>query len=107
MQEKPVSAAELSRVKIQVIANKVYAQDSITTQASQLGSLVSVGLPWQLASAYVAHIKAVTAAQVQAVAKLYLQPQRLTVGMLHPLPMKTIQPGKQVETTTLNTQGVH
>ena len=106
LQRYPVSAAELERIKTQVIANKVYAQDSIAAQASQLGSLVSVGLPWQLANTYVDHIKAVTAVQVQAVAKQFLQSQSLTVGMLHPLPMSAADRQKQAN-ITLNPHGVH
>jgi len=106
LQTHPVSAVELARVKIQVIANKVYAQDSIDTQATQLGSLVSVGLPWQLADTYVEHIEKVTADQVQAVANIFLQNNRLTIGILHPLPMSKTNQSKQSATMPLNTSGV-
>lgn len=93
LQSTPVSGAELERIKTQVIANKIYSQDSIVSQASMLGSLVSVGLPWQLADGYVKKIQAVTAEQVQQVAQQFLQNIRLTKGVLKPLPMN----GKQVQ----------
>lgn len=90
-----VTAEELQRVKTQVIASKIYSQDSISSQASSLGSLVSVGLPWQLADSYVQKINKVTVAEVQQVAKLFLQNKRLTLGVLHPLAMTPADMAKQ------------
>lgn len=95
LQDQPVSPAELERVKAQVIANYVYALDSIPNQANQIGSLEAVGLPWQEADNFVAQVKAVTAQQVQAVAQKYLILNRLTIAKLNPLP---IQKGQVVPT---------
>lgn len=92
---KPVTADELERVKIQMIAQHVFNQDSLFHQATAIGSLVSVGLPWQLSDDYVQKVKAVTAKQVQAVAKQYLIKKRLTVAVLHPLPMSVEDTAKQ------------
>lgn len=87
LQEKPVTGDELARVKARVVASAVYEQDSTFYQAMKIGQLESVGLDWQVADSYVERIRAVTAEQVQAVAKKYLVDTSLTVAELVPLPM--------------------
>lgn len=92
-----ISDLELKRVKTQVIADKVYAKDSMSYQAFELGNFVTVGLPWQLSEQYVDKIKSVTAEQVQAVAKKYLISDRLTIARLIPkalTPVKKSKPQK-------------
>lgn len=81
------SAQELTRIKAQVIANKIYSKDSIADQATEIGELESVGLSWKETDNYVKNIEAVTPEQVRIVAKKYLTPDRLTVGILKPLPL--------------------
>jgi zinc protease len=87
-----VEEDELARIKAQVVASKIYEQDSIFYQAMQMGILETVGLGWQKLDEYPARIRAVTAAQVQAVAKKYLVDDQLTVAVLEPLPLKPDQP---------------
>jgi zinc protease len=87
LQEAPVTDEELARVKAQVVASDVFQKDSIMNQAMQIGQLESVGLDWSLMDQYVARVNAVTAEQVQAVAKKYLVEERQTVAVLKPLPM--------------------
>jgi zinc protease len=84
LRDEKVSAAELDRVKAQVIAGKVYQKDSVFYQGMILGSLETVGLSWKLADEYVDKIKAVTAKQVQQVARKYLIDDHLTVAQLEP-----------------------
>lgn len=84
LQDFLVSDEELARVKIQVVANDVYERDSIFYQAMVLGIFETVGLAWQEAEKYVDSVKAVTAEQVQMVARKYLQQERLTVTILEP-----------------------
>ena len=88
LQERLVAADELARVKSQVVASNVYEQDSSFYQAMKVGQLEAVGLDWKLADAYVDRINAVTAGQVQAVAKKYLVEEYLTIAELDPLPME-------------------
>lgn len=88
LQTTPVSKQELEQIKAQVIAGHVYEQDSIANQATELGSLAAVGLPWKLAAEYVSNINKITPEQIQAVAKQFLVPNRMTVAMLTPLPLK-------------------
>ncbi len=92
LREKPASAKELERVKAQIRASKVYEQDSIFYQAMQIGILETVGLSWKDADAYLERIEAVTPEQVQAVARKYLVPERLTVAQLVPQPIDPKHP---------------
>ncbi len=89
LQDNPVDKDELERIKTRVVANDVYEQDSAFYQAMKIGQLEAVGLDWRIADEYVDRIKAVTAEQVQAVAKKYLVDQTLTVAELVPLPMES------------------
>ncbi len=97
VQQTPVDPQALARVKTQVIAGEVYERDSIQHQAIQLGLYETLGLGWAVTEAYPERIRAVTAAQVQAVAQRYLIPQRRTVAELVPGPLLT---ATQTATTT-------
>jgi zinc protease len=92
VRNEPVEAAELERIRTQLIAGKVYELDSVYSQAVQIGRLETVGLGWRLVDEYVEHLKSVTPEQVQAVARKYLVPDRLTVAFLEPQPMDAKQP---------------
>ena len=87
LKTEPVTAAELERVRNRVIAAKVFERDSVYYQAMQIGMLEATGRDWRLADQYVDKISAITAEQVQAVAKKYLTDDRLTVAVLDPQPM--------------------
>lgn len=82
-----VSESELKRVKAQVIAGEVFERDSIEHMATLLGSLESVGLGHQYMDQYVPGVLAVTAKQIQEVAKKYLIENHLTVAELIPQPL--------------------
>jgi len=88
LKSEPVSEAELERVRNQVIASKVFELDSVFYQAMRIGMLETIGLDWRLGEEYVDRLGAVTAAQVQAVARKYLDDDRLTVALLEPLPLE-------------------
>lgn len=87
VRERPPTASELERVKAQVLADRVYQEDSVFYQAMKIGTLETVGLGWRLLDDYLPRIQAVTAEQVQAVAKKYLIDDHLTVAVLDPQPM--------------------
>jgi zinc protease len=53
----------------------------------QLGEIVTAGLPPALLDGRVAKLRAITPAQVQAVARSYLVDDELTVGTLDPQPL--------------------
>lgn len=87
LKEKPVTANELERVKASVIAAKVYDKDAISSQATEIGALESVGLSWKLRDVFLKHISAVTPAEIQAVAQRYFTDDNLTIAELVPLPL--------------------
>ncbi len=79
---------ELERAKIQFKAGDVYQKDSISTQAIEIGSLESVGLPWQTNEEFLQEIDKVTLKQIQAVAQKYFTRDNLTVAILEPIAMQ-------------------
>lgn len=78
---------EMDRVIAQVLASEVYEQDSSFYRAMKIGMLETRGQGWQAQSEYVDGVKAVTAEQVQQVAKKYLVDKGLTVAVLDPQPI--------------------
>ena len=84
LKDEPVTEKELQRVKAQVVAGNVYEKDSIFYQAMNLGQLETVGLPWTLADEYLGKIRAVTAEQVQKVARKYFVDTQKTIALLEP-----------------------
>jgi len=92
VQRKLVAASELKRIRTQLIAHKVYEQDSVFYQAMQLGRLETVGLGWPLVDQYVAQLSRITPEQIQAVARKYLIADQLTVALLEPQPLDGKQP---------------
>lgn len=79
-----ITEAELSRVKTQTIANKIYNKDSLVNQAMDLGIPESIGLSWRIGEDYPERIKSVTAEQVRQMARTFLISKNLTVATLHP-----------------------
>ena len=90
--------AELDRIKAQTIAGEVYKQDSIFYQGMVIGKLEPTGMSWRLKDEFVERINAVTAVQVQAVAKIYLYESGLTVAVLEPLPMDSEKTARNAAT---------
>jgi len=97
LRDKPVEADELARVKAQIKASRVFQQDSIFYQAMQIGVLESVGIGWRELDRYPERINAVTADQVQQVARKYLLPDQLTVAELKPLPIDPNRPPRTAQ----------
>ncbi|MBI5430443.1 MAG: insulinase family protein [Nitrosomonadales bacterium] len=91
-----VSGDELKRVKAQVMAGEVFKRDSLFYQAMQIGQMESIGLGHRAVPLMLEKLQAVTAEQVQQVAKEFLQDDNLTVAVLDPQPLsgKTKHQGK-------------
>ncbi len=81
-----VAPAELARIKTQWVASQVYKLDAVFSQARELGSFWVAGLPPDFSERLIDRLQAVTPAQVQSVAARYFGDDRLTVGILRPLP---------------------
>jgi len=84
LQTKPVDPKELDRIKLQVIAEHTYQRDSVFGQGMEIAMMENLGLGWKEIEDYTNAIQAVTPEQIQAVAKQYLIPQRMTVTVLEP-----------------------
>ncbi|NWA29405.1 insulinase family protein [Pseudomonas gingeri] len=83
------SAAELERVRAQVIAGLVYERDSITSQASAIGILETVGLSWKMMDTELSDLQSVTPQDIQNAARTYFTRERLSVA--HVLPEESAQ----------------
>ena len=87
VQTDGVSAAELDRVKAQVVSERIYGRDSTFFQAMQIGTFDTLGLPWQAVERVPEKLAEVSAEQIQAVARKYLQVDRSTLAILDPQPL--------------------
>ncbi|NLO81192.1 MAG: insulinase family protein [Xanthomonadaceae bacterium] len=85
LQEEGVSTDELERAKNQMIADHLYQLDSIFYQAMQIGLLETAGIGWQKLLEFEERIRAVTAEQVQTVARRYLTEPRRAILHLNPI----------------------
>ena len=80
-----IPAAELERVKRQLIAQKTYERDSLLGQAMELGMLETIGKGFETATHYNERIQQITPQHVQQAAQLYFQDVRQTDARLIPL----------------------
>ena len=80
----PVTSEELERVKIQLVASKVFEADSTFYQAMRLGIFETNGHGWETGQTFNERLRQVTAEQVQAVARKYLVEHNMTEAVLRP-----------------------
>lgn len=85
--EQGITAQELERIKVQAVAGEVFQRDSMFAQAMQIGRADNAGLPADSADLMLRKLEAVTADQVQAVARKYFVEDNLTVATLRPQPL--------------------
>ncbi len=79
-----LSPAELERVKNQWSASEVFKRDSMFAQARELGSHWAQGWSPAASDRILQRLRAVTAEEVQSVARRYFSDDQLTVGLLLP-----------------------
>jgi zinc protease len=82
-----VTEAELQRVKTRWIAGEIYKLDSVMNQARELGGAWVMGMPLDADERLMARLREVTADQVKSVAARYFGDEKLSVGILRPLPV--------------------
>jgi len=85
LEKEPVTDVELQRVRNQIEAAFVYQEDSIHRRASLLARFELIG-GYAQKDRYLERIRAVTAADVQRVARTYFKEQGKNLGVLLPLP---------------------
>lgn len=88
LQADPPTEQELQRAKNQVEAARFFEQDSNFRHAMLLGQAETIGAGWRKVDQFLERIRAVTAKDVQRVARQYLIDDNRTVGSLIPLPAK-------------------
>lgn len=84
LQQQPVSNEELNRAKTQLQSSFILGNQDITSQANQLGYSQTVAGDYRYIEGYLAAIARVTPADVQKVAKTYLDPAKQTIGFFEP-----------------------
>ena len=82
LMQNPVPAEDLERVKTQLIAEAIYAQDSQATLARWYGGGLTTGLSIEDIRSWPDRIRAVTAEQVRAAAHKWLDKKRSVTGYL-------------------------
>jgi zinc protease len=80
--QNPVPSEDLERVKTQLIAEAIYAQDSQATLARWYGAALTTGLSIDDIRNWPERIRAVTAEQVRAAAQKWLDKKRSVTGYL-------------------------
>jgi zinc protease len=80
-----VTAAEVERVKQQYIAADAYKRDGTAAVAGEINEWIAVG-DWTLYVTFSQKVQEVTAADVQRVAKKYLNEDQSTTGWFIPVP---------------------
>lgn len=83
IKNEPIPDRELQKAKNQIEAGFLLGQDSVFNLARQLAEYEIVA-GWRVWEAYLPGIRAVTAADLQRVAKTYLTPDNRTVAVLIP-----------------------
>ena len=80
----PPSTTELERVRAQVLASKVFGQDSVFGQAMELGYYAMANIHWQEADKFADKLAQITPDMVSKVAQRWLIPERMAVAHVQP-----------------------
>jgi zinc protease len=80
--QNPVRAEDLERVKTQLIAEAIYAQDNQATLARWYGAALTTGLSIEDIRSWPDRIRAVTAEQIRDAAQKWLDKKRSVTGYL-------------------------
>ncbi len=83
LKDEMVPEEELARARNQIEASFVWQQDSVFSRASVLGRFEMLG-SWRLLNEYLPKLRAVTAADLQRVARTYFAVDRKNVSILLP-----------------------
>ena len=93
IRDKGISEDELSKLKVQLHAGRVFEKDSIGSQARQIGALEIVGIPYERSLEFDRKLQEVTVSDVQRVAGKYFDDDVLTLGELIPVPPESASEG--------------
>lgn len=80
--DEPPTKAELARVQANLLAQRYFAQDSLSEQARWLGVLTALSLPLDWLTTYEQRLQAISPEQISDLARRYLQRERMAVVLL-------------------------
>jgi len=101
-----ISASELERSQTQLLTSYLLGNRDVSSQANQLGYNQTVALDYKYSDRYLADVKKVTVADVQRVAKQYLNQEKRILGFFEPTAIvATTNTGDATSTLTNYTAG--
>lgn len=87
LSDEPITDEEVARAATRMVAEAVYARDSLSTAVRTFGAALATGRTVADVEAWPERIAAVTAAAVNQAAAQVFQPERSATGRLSPAPM--------------------
>jgi len=84
LKTEAISDDELKKVYAGILADDVFSQDSISSQANQIGMMESVGLSWRTLDEFSANLKTITTEDIRQAAQQWLVPANMTTLQLKP-----------------------
>jgi Predicted Zn-dependent peptidases len=84
LREKGPTKEQLAAAKRGMIADEIYAQDSLYLRAKEIGELESIGIGADKREDWLKAVRGVTAVDVQRVLGRWIRPERATTGLLQP-----------------------
>ena len=92
LDEAPITPGEVERATRRLVAEAVYARDSLSTAVRSFGSALATGRTVEDVEAWPERIAAVTAAQVSAAAAQVFRPEMSVTGRLLPIAEQAATP---------------
>ena len=84
LKTEAISDDELKKVYAGILADDVFSQDSISSQANQIGMMEGVGLSWRTLDEFSANLKTITTEDIRQAAQQWLVPANMTTLQLKP-----------------------
>jgi zinc protease len=97
LKEEPVTAAELSRAKINLRSSEVYEKETVAGEAGKIASFIATAGSYEFEKRYFQMLSDVSAEDIMEVARRYLTPQNATLAMV--LPDGSVWTEKKAELT--------
>lgn len=100
-QTKEVSLSDLQRAKKMIERDTLYARESVSSTASEIGYCTLLTGDWNFYNDYLSNIKKVTPADIKNVAKKYLDKEHAVISVVTP---KVQQPQVELSSDCVNSE---
>lgn len=84
LKTETISNDELKRVYASILATDIFSQDSISSQANQIGMMESLGLGWRTLDEFSSNLKTISTEDIRQAAQQWLIPANMTTLYLKP-----------------------